>query len=416
MIINKSKIEMLQKHYSDFAKKTNKLYTPENMNTLLKPKLIKNAFSISKNESENIVINLFRQINKYSNNIQQEPIRVYVDGNLNLSAYSDIIKSSPHKNEDVNTWLSRVINSKRYGLVINGIEKWSAEIQDIAFKLVQQIRQSLGEDNTNITISLFIGNYGFTPFGIHLDDPYSSTIHLHLGPAAKAMYLWDDDMFNKQGGKENCFHAEKIKDTAMCFSIESGDFFVLPPNYWHVGEALSFSIAITITIVKETEDSLINMAIKKSSFELKNINDDITVSKWRENSVSLYRLGIKSHCGLLTPFHVNSSRKEINNDEKIILNSHYPLLIETVNNKIYLFSRGNKTQIYDTTLFLKIKLLFEHKAMTLDELKNILAIDDKAFIEQKRIIAWLLSTGSMSYAHSIESEQGINDHLELNYV
>lgn len=396
MIFDPANLQQLYQHFEAYSKKIKKSYSPESKVKLLKPLLLKGFFSFSKEEWETIVKGIFSDIHHNARETLSEQYRVYINGNLSYKAYDTLLRSSPSNKIKLEEWLSHILCAEQYGVVINDVEKWSDELAELALTSVAKIRTALGENNTRISLSLIIGNYGFTPFGVHLDDPYSSTIHFHFGPGDKLMHLWDNNIFLKQKGMEIRYHPEKINGSATTFSIESGDVFVLPPHFWHIGENPDFSIGLTVTLTTETDESLTEISIARSLSEL-SAQNDITVTNWRKEIVSLFRLSIESHRGLATPVKLFKTEFSIDNTRHLKLSNHFPLLIKTVSNRPYLFFRGHKILLKDSELMFSMKKLLEQQKLTKSELSALLSINSSNCSEFDNVLIWLARTGAIKY-------------------
>ena len=123
--------------------------------------------------------------------------RAYIDGMLSPKDENMVFNSPFHDHEEVGIWLSRLFENKGFGIIVNAADRWSESLSRKVAKIFTPLTHIWGVPNTSIETTLFIGNYGYTPFGIHIDDPYTTVFHFHIGPCAKRMTLFDRKLFHK---------------------------------------------------------------------------------------------------------------------------------------------------------------------------------------------------------------------------
>ncbi|TNH42456.1 HEAT repeat domain-containing protein [Photorhabdus luminescens] len=263
------------------------VYDPVNKPVIMSAKLIKAAFN-PELFSDDVLFSLFSILKKEMMVSQESLIRVYIEGRLSAEHIDPILYTEPHENETFESWISRATGGERFCVIVNDTERWSDYIFQAVSSIFDPLRKILGERNTFIGTCLFIGNYGYTPFGVHLDDPYSSVVHFHCGPNAKEMSLFDKDIFEKIDGIKYRFNMEKLRPYADNWIIEAGDIFILPSHHYHIGNTPQYSVGMGIVVNKETEDRLENMLINKGiaqSIAKKGI--DNLIAEAEEKNISL---------------------------------------------------------------------------------------------------------------------------------
>lgn len=177
--------------------------------------------------------------------------RVYIDGMLSPERENGVLYDRPRTGESFAGYLHRAVGDRPFGVVINGAEQWSEPLARLAARTFAPVVDASGRDRTTLEVTLFLGNYGYTPFGIHIDDPYTTVVHFHVGPSAKEMTLFDKQTFHRLNGvRKNCFEPARLLPHGERFAIQPGDLFVLPPHLYHVGHTPGFSIGIAVTISK----------------------------------------------------------------------------------------------------------------------------------------------------------------------
>jgi hypothetical protein len=185
--------------------------------------------------------------NRYKLKHLGEGIRVYIEGKeQNNNFLLDLSKNPPLENEDVITYLNRTFD-KKFGIIINSGEKHSDIINHKILQAIQPLIDNIGYPATGVEITIFIGNYGWTPLGIHQDHRGENVLHFHLGPGKKTMYVWEEEKYEKlTGSKFNNMDIEPLLEHADVYPFEEGDIFYMPWNNFHVGYSDELSVGITL--------------------------------------------------------------------------------------------------------------------------------------------------------------------------
>lgn len=144
----------------------------------------------------------------------------------------------------------------RSGIVINGALQWSESVQlQLAAEAVH-IARLYGSSTVTLDLTLFIGAYGATPFGAHVDDASHRTILFNLGPSTKGISIWDNDAVYAQFGYvNNVFDASTIEAPPTQFFFEAGDAFVLPSRQFHQGmnQQVSTTVALVVDLIGDAK-------------------------------------------------------------------------------------------------------------------------------------------------------------------
>jgi len=224
------------------------------------PILISNQYQYISTEQILELFGLIKQDNAPGKN---NYLRAYVDGNESYELSAEIVNASP--SSDLNKWLMGIFKTEKYGLVINGPLCWSDSLGHSVDTFVEYLKNKmLKKFSIAFDLTLFIGNYGYTPFGAHLDDPDHRTLLMNLGPNDKKMILWDPEwMRKKYGNISNYYYPEKIQDEGQIFTLKPGDMFLLPSKYYHVGYSDKYSITVALIIKKKNPLDLMLEELKK---------------------------------------------------------------------------------------------------------------------------------------------------------
>ncbi|QPB24367.1 hypothetical protein ISN39_33000 (plasmid) [Rhizobium sp. 007] len=87
------------------------------------------------------------------------------------------------------------------GLIVNGSLQWSDRLQEVSSEHAHQIASIYADQQITFDVTLFIGAYGSTPFGVHIDDASHRTILFNLGPGDKGMAIWRNQDILEQFAK-----------------------------------------------------------------------------------------------------------------------------------------------------------------------------------------------------------------------
>lgn len=185
--------------------------------------------------------------NRFQTKDVDQGFRVYIEGIEQKDQYlKDLCNNPPLENEDITSYTSRVFD-KKFGFIINSGERHSDLIAKNILESVNPLVDLKGLPPLGLEITIFIGNYGWTPLGIHQDHRGENVIHYHLGPANKQMYVWDEEKYDElTGSKSNNKNIEPILPHAKEFDFGAGDLYYMPWNKYHVGKTDELSVGITL--------------------------------------------------------------------------------------------------------------------------------------------------------------------------
>ncbi len=174
--------------------------------------------------------------------------RLYIDDReLSDSEIRAIIKDHKLDNqESIESYCERVFGPK-FGIITNYGEKHSEILAEHILKTIQPLFDIIGIPPWGLELTTFIGNYGWTPLGIHTDNRGENVLHYHLGPGRKQMYVWDEEIYKKEGkGISNNKNVQPLLPHADKFDFGAGDLYYMPWNKHHVGHSGDFSIGVTL--------------------------------------------------------------------------------------------------------------------------------------------------------------------------
>ncbi|KDM91123.1 cupin domain-containing protein [Photobacterium galatheae] len=334
---------------------THRRYQPEENPIFMEPKLIRASFDAER-FNENVIFELMRRISKDAEKAMSSLFRVYIEGKLSPKDEHEFIFSSRNECESIEAYFLRLAGNRKFGVIINGAEQWSDELSRFAQQTFSPVIHKMGYDCSTIEVTLFIGNYGYTPFGIHVDDPYTQVVHFHLGPSNKSLTLFEPKLFHQfNGPSKNCYDPDAMIEMGNTFNIQPGDIFVLPPHYYHVGNTESFSIGIAIAISKYPKShvtkNVMRTAITEKIYD-KPISDAISsdefeclsFSEWLSFHYEKYCFIQKSRGGLRYAYQADRS-EEINHDTILEMDKDFRVLLHEKKDNLFVFARGNHIKV-----------------------------------------------------------------------
>jgi hypothetical protein len=184
----------------------------------------------------------------------------------------------PIPGESFEGWAKRVFNDLKFGIILNFGEKFSPQMAELIGNYAHPLLEKIGIPVNGTCITIFMGNYGYTPLGIHQDHKGENVIHFHLGPGGKIMYNWEADAFKALGGYQNYMDIEKVLPEATAFPFKKGDIFYMPWDKFHIGYSDELSIGVSLWFNNITRKKMTDKLL--SSIQTQYIHqDDKTITK-----------------------------------------------------------------------------------------------------------------------------------------
>lgn len=205
--------------------------------------------------------------------------RVYIDGKKQEKAYirDHVFVNLPQKDDDGTEWVKQTFGDKKFGIIMNYGEKFSEEFGKRLTTYIDPLLRSVGMPSCGLHTTIFIGNYGFTPLGIHQDHFGANVIHFHLGPSPKTMYTWDADVYKSLTNNGKDVDLPALIPHAKSHYFEAGDIFYMPWDKFHIGNTPEYSIGVTVWFDNHSKQQLMNRLIShlNTEYAVKG-NDEIT--------------------------------------------------------------------------------------------------------------------------------------------
>ncbi len=343
-------------------------------------------------------------------NKDEEGLRIYFpDESIKADDdfFDTFFNTPPKKEEKIEEYCNRVFKNK-FGLIINVYEKHSDFISHKIRKIITPLFDKIGIPATGFDVTVFIGNYGWTPLGIHQDNIGENVMHFHLGPGKKTMYTWEQEKYNKlTNSKHNNFDIEPLLEYANKYDFSEGDIYFMPWDKFHIGKADELSIAVTLWFDNPTKvkffDKVMNTFYTSYIEDNKDIMNPVidyensslpfetflSTIKNREYFLSLstedffkylyeeYKLSLASN-GFWQAPPLSLKEKENYDVENFmflegkVIQSNYPFKIyykREFNNSLSIFVRGSKINIkFNKNVILMIDRINKNKPINVNEL------------------------------------------------
>ncbi|MFL1897062.1 hypothetical protein ACJRPK_15265 [Aquimarina sp. 2-A2] len=201
-------------------------------------------------ELKELVADTIRIITKDSLRIDNTGARIWLDGKYDENANKFFQDHPIEDNQSVENWAEQTFqDGKKFGMFINFVTRHNENLANKVNELIDPYLSQFGIPLEGISATLILGNYGWTPLGIHNDKRGEYIVHLHLGPGEKDMYIWEEENAKKKG----FIHRRKVenKDDYMNdydakYTFGTGDIFSMPGRCVHIGNTKDFSIGLVL--------------------------------------------------------------------------------------------------------------------------------------------------------------------------
>ncbi|MCB0712821.1 MAG: hypothetical protein KDD67_10865 [Ignavibacteriae bacterium] len=178
-------------------------------------------------------------------------LKVFAGSEPSREYHNRVMGEPPAEGESLSDWTTRLFGEERFGIALNNLEKYSHEFAAAVARQTNPLLELTGIPLGGMAFLLFVGNYGFTPFGVHKDNPGEEGFLFHMGPGEKRLYTWETKHFLElSGGEATHKHPEEILSEAeYTFTLAPGDIAFIPSSAYHVADTPNFSISMVMDFV-----------------------------------------------------------------------------------------------------------------------------------------------------------------------
>ncbi|WP_343329694.1 RNA methylase [Polaribacter staleyi] len=294
-------------------------------------------------------------------------LKVYINNELRNDYTEKMVANPPKEHESLEDWSYKIFGNQKFGMVLIGLEEYSNSFAEKAATIVHPLLKTAGLPLNGLSFLFFMGNYGFTPFGIHKESTGEDGILFHLGPENKQFYTWDDPKYNGIKHNTEVFHdVEEMLPKGKEYNLEPGDAMFIPHYVYHIANTSKFSLSFVLDYINPPKDRLENELIKEtaeealefkdeyatpfqlnaSQYNLKEIIDFQSIQKKIE--IAFYRkiIGLKSNGGIQKKS--NKIHVTIPQGENVSFKGKkiFPIyLVEQDSKTIIIFARGHRIKV-----------------------------------------------------------------------
>ncbi len=192
------------------------------------------------------VAGILRQVSSDVGNLGK--VRAYEEHAVRPDLQSAVFQNPPSET-DLESWGKSLFDGRRFGIVVDRPAIDDDRLAERLSLMLADIRDTSPVEFGSVEPHIFVGDYGYSPFGAHHDEETGRILHFHLGPGTKRMYIWDDETYvAATGSRASCFDPRSILELARCYELHAGDVMVLPTEGFHVGHTPEFSIGFAICL------------------------------------------------------------------------------------------------------------------------------------------------------------------------
>lgn len=229
----------------------------EHTNGLRGPHLFSPTFSVPVNFTE--IASILQGARDAPGSTKLNFFRAYVEGREDYDLARRFLETEDLRASQIEATILRAFDpdrghyGKNAGLIVNGGLQWSHEVHERLTSHAEALRATISGSIT-IDVTLFIGSYGATPFGAHIDDSTHRTIIFNLGPGLKKLNIWSREGIEAQFGPvRNIIDTAKIRIPPDNYALPPDHAFVLPSDEFHIAYNNDVSTAATFVLEHVSE-------------------------------------------------------------------------------------------------------------------------------------------------------------------
>ncbi len=324
--------------------------------------------------------------------------RAYVEGREDYDLARRFLEAEDFSADRVEATILRAFEpdwghyGKRAGLIINGGLQWSHDVHE---RLVPHAKALCASVSGTITIdvTLFIGSYGATPFGAHVDDATHRTVIFNLGPGSKKLSIWSREGVEEQFGRvRNIMDTGTIRTAPARYDLRPGQAFVLPSDEFHIAYNNEVSTAATLVLDHVSD---VRLAERELALLRRDLDEEESGSKfWALTLTRLCEMGRQRSRsnGFLryAPPKRSVTMEGLQRHSEIRIDPRWPVLVERVGAAAVVYARSRHF-VADHIARAAVKLAAAGQA-TVGEFLEVVVADGGDLATGLRVIEFLLSS------------------------
>jgi hypothetical protein len=170
-------------------------------------------------------------------------------------ALTDIDRFLPTKSDgSIAEWAARVtsrLEGRTFGFVVDDYHVHDELVWRRVREFLRGLYDVTGLPGEEAKVTLFLGNYARTPFGLHRGR---SDNFMFAVDGIKRIRAWPDAFFRDKPDMTNRLDYDRYNDASVVLEARPGDVIYWPASYWHIGEdAGGPSIAISVALFMDPQ-------------------------------------------------------------------------------------------------------------------------------------------------------------------
>ena len=313
---------------------------------------------------------LIRIINRFFDKGEiHKGLKIYVEGELK-NVYADKMSQiKPSEIDGLQEWGKKVFEDQKYGVVFNSLESYDNNIVEQMCRITSPLIDQVGLPLGGLSFLFFMGNYGFTPFGIHKEAKGEEGFLFHLGPGNKDFYTWDNEELNQVEHNTVVFtDIEAMIPSSTGYQLSPGSVMYIPDQVFHIAKTEDFSISVVMDFINPSRDYLVKMlakevieiegpenvstpylkpySIKSDHLKSSTFLDESSIYSKFEIALQRKIMKLKSNGGVLKPSIPLNKARLPNDDCKIKGKLVFPLILTSVDSdRSMIYARGNEISV-----------------------------------------------------------------------
>ncbi len=216
-------------------------------------------------------------------------LKTYINNELRNDLIEKMVANPPTLEGSLEDWSQQIFGDQKFGMILIGLEQYSNSFAEKSAEIIRPLLETAGLPLNGLSFLFFMGNYGFTPFGIHKEATGEDGILFHLGPENKQFYTWDDPKYNAKKHNSEVFHnVSEMLEQGELYDLAPGDAMFIPHYVYHIGNTPKFSLSFVLDYINPPKDRFENELIKETSEE-----------------------ALINHIEYEKPLHLNASKDEL---------------------------------------------------------------------------------------------------------
>ncbi len=360
---------------------------------------------------------VFRAFKKWGQNAKNGDdgelnVRIEADGFTHLTftnenAFCFLPNEEDDSFQSYEKRMMKLTNGKRFQTVIGDLPSWDLELWTMTNDFLDHFFQETGILARKIEAGLFVGNFPYTPVGVHWDGDPVLTLMLN---GSKTMRAWPKLLWEKIHGPRPETNYQHLIEKGFSVTGHSGEWIHCPSDFYHVfetnGLGINFSLSFGGLSTRQTPH--INA--------IEQLGSNWNVKKKRKLKFKVDKSGL-----VKAPIHL---LKDAKNGRDALLKSIDQNLIRdwlTRRSRHSLFGpirkepkKGNEINLNGNKIFFvvynnQLELAFNGHSLSLKNSKKIRSQID--FLNKgeslpiknlsKQFTQWLLSTGASTQSRKI---------------